>query len=137
MEKTTIHTAGLIVLKDNKLLLAYSDNKQAWYLAGGKIDKEENSIDAITREVREELNLTLDPERLSYYCHITAPAYGELPHIIMEQDCFLYHLHEEIEPSNEISEVKFFNLQMYQSEPAQVVGVIKVFERLIQDNLLS
>lgn len=32
-------TAGLVVTKNNQLLLAYSNNKNAWYLPEGKVDK--------------------------------------------------------------------------------------------------
>ena len=136
MENIALPTAGLIVVRGNKLLLAYSKNKKAWYLPGGKIDDGESSLDTLQREIFEELTIKLDSERLKYYCHITAPAYGELPHIIMEQDCFLYELNEKIEPKNEIDEVKFFDSEMYQSEPAQVPGVLKVFDKLTKDKVL-
>lgn len=136
MENIALPTAGLVVVRGNKLLLAYSKNKKAWYLPGGKIEDGESSLDTLQREIFEELTIKLDSERLKYYCHITAPAYGELPHIIMEQDCFLYELNEKIEPKNEIDEVKFFDSEMYQSEPAQVPGVLKVFDKLTKDKVL-
>jgi 8-oxo-dGTP pyrophosphatase MutT (NUDIX family) len=136
MENIVLPTAGLVVVRGNKLLLAYSKNKKAWYLPGGKIEYGESSLDTLQREIFEELTIKLNSERLKYYCHITAPAYGELPHIIMEQDCFLYELNEKIEPKNEIDEVKFFDSEMYQSEPAQVPGVLKVFDKLTKDKVL-
>ena len=136
MENIALLTAGLVVVRENKLLLAYSKNKKAWYLPGGKIDDGENSLEAVQREILEELNVKLDTERLKYYCHITAPAYGESTNIIMEQDCFLYELTETIEPNNEIGEVKFFDIKMYQSEPAQVLGVLKVFDELAKNCLI-
>lgn len=136
MENIVLPTAGLVVVRGNKLLLAYSKNKKAWYLPGGKIDDGENSLETVQREIWEELNVQLNTERLKYYCHITAPDYGESSNIIMEQDCFLYELTETIEPNNEISEVKFFDFKMYQSEPAQVLGVLKVFDKLAIDNLI-
>nr|WP_321522750.1 NUDIX domain-containing protein [uncultured Macellibacteroides sp.] len=136
MENIALPTAGLVVVRGNKLLLAYSKNKKAWYLPGGKIEDGESSLDTLQREIFEELTIKLNSERLKYYCHITAPAYGELPHIIMEQDCFLYELNEKIEPKNEIDEVKFFDSEMYQSEPAQVPGVLKVFDKLTKDKVL-
>lgn len=136
MEQIALPTAGLVVVKDNKLLLAYSKNKNAWYLPGGKIDNGESSLEALKREILEELNFELKLEHLEYFCHITAAAYGESSNIIMEQDCFLYELNETIEPTNEIGEVRFFDLEMYQSEPAQVPGVLKVFEQLTKEKLL-
>lgn|SRR5690606_29489490 len=137
MEKISLQTAGLVVVKENKLLLAYSKNKNAWYLPGGKVDAGETSKTALKREIEEELNFTLNPEELKYYCHISAPAYGENRNIIMEQDCFLYTLTEEVQPSNEIGGVKFFDYETYLSEPAQVVGVIEIFDRLHEDKILN
>ena len=136
MGNKALPTAGLVVVKGDKLLLAYSKNKKAWYLPGGKIDDGESSLVTLQREIFEELNIVLNAEQLKYYCHITAPAYGEEPPIIMEQDCFIYQLNEKIEPKNEIGEVRFFDIKMYQSEPAQVPGVLLVFDKLIKDKVL-
>ena len=136
MGNKALPTAGLVVVKGDKLLLAYSKNKKAWYLPGGKIDDGESSLETLQREIFEELNIVLNAEQLKYYFHITSPAYGEEPPIIMEQDCFIYQLNEKIEPKNEIGEVRFFDIKMYQSEPAQVPGVLLVFDKLIKDKVL-
>src|SRR5438552_17864455 len=85
-------TAGLIVLNHRQLLLAYSNNKQAFYLPGGNADKGETTYQALIREIREELNVNLAPHDLEFYSHITAPAFGEKAGIIMEQDCFIAKL---------------------------------------------
>lgn len=134
---TALYTAGLLVIQENKLLLAFSKNKKAWYLPGGKVDQGETTMEAIQREILEELNLNLNPEKLSFYCHISAPAYGEDQHIIMEQDCFLYPLDQEIQASQEIEAVRYFNYSEYKKEDIQVVGVLEVFEILEKDGLLS
>lgn len=129
-------TAGLLVVKNNKLLLTYSKNKKAWYLPGGKLDENETSKIALIREIKEELSLDLQEERLSFYCHITAEAYGE-DNLLMEQDCFLYDLQEEVKPTNEIEAVKYFNYTEYLREEIQVKGVLMVFEELLQNKQLS
>lgn len=129
-------TAGLVVTKNNQLLLAYSSNKNAWYLPGGKVDKGETSREALIREIHEELNIDLQPDKIEKYKHISAPAYGESPELIMEQDTFRYDLTEKIQPSHEIAAVKFFDLEMYKQEPAQVSGVLKVFALLKEDGII-
>lgn len=129
-------TAGLIVLKEGKLLLAFSNNKKAWYLPGGKIDANETAIEALQREIQEELNIVLNPALLQFYCHITAPAYGELECTIMEQDCFLYKLVEAVQADNEIGALQYFDLLTYQKEPVQVPGVLQVFDHLTKDGLV-
>lgn len=130
-----IYTAGLIVVKDRKLLLAFSKNKQAWYLPGGKIDAGETAIQAIRREVEEELNISIPEEELECYYHITAPAFGEVD-LQMEQDCFLHELKQEIVPSAEIGDVRYFDPEMYKKEEHQVPGVLIAFERLKATGLI-
>lgn len=130
-----IHTAGLIVVKDRKLLLAFSKNKQAWYLPGGKIDEGETALQAVRREVEEELNISIPEEELEWYYHITAPAFGEVD-LQMEQDCFLHELKQEIVPSAEIGDVRYFDPEMYGKEEYQVPGVLMAFERLIETGLI-
>ena len=130
-------TAGLIVIKDNKLLLAYSKNKRAWYLPGGKIQPGETSLQSLEREILEELNLILISDQLKFYGHISAPAYGEKENTVMEQDCYWYHLDTDIQPSNEIEAVDFFSYEKYKTEPAQVLGVLEVFRRLRLDRLID
>ena len=127
-----IYTAGLIVLKGEKLLLAFSKNKKAWYLPGGKIDENESAIEALQREIEEELNIILDNSKLKFYCHITAEAYGEI-NLIMEQECFIYDLIEEPTPGNEIHEIRFFDLKDYLQQSVLVPGVLIVFEKLAKD----
>lgn len=134
---SSLLTAGLITLKNNKLLLAYSNNKRAWYLPGGKVDQGEDSLQSLKREIKEELMVELNAERLQFYCHITAPAYGETPVMMMEQDCFMYDLQEDIKPSNEIGDVRYFSREEYLKEQFQVVGVLMVFDKLEADHLLG
>jgi 8-oxo-dGTP pyrophosphatase MutT (NUDIX family) len=133
----TLTTAGLIAIKDRKLLLAFSNNKQAFYLPGGKADPEESTETALRREVSEELNITLDPEKIRFYTHITAPAYGEPDGITMEQDCFLCDLHDEPTPAAEIGVLRYFTIRTYGDEPKQVPGVVMVMHQLHSDGLID
>lgn len=132
-----LYTAGLVVIKDKKLLLAYSNNKQAFYLPGGKVDKGETSTQALVREIMEELNIVLQEERLRLYTHITAPAFGEDKGIIMEQDCYLYELEETPSPNAEIGMVDYFDSRSYPSQPAQVPGVVTIIQQLKKDGLIN
>ncbi len=131
-----IRTVGLLVIKNNKLLLAYSNNKRAWYLPGGKIETDELPQQSLVREIWEELTLKIDVKLLKFYCHITAPAYGEDENLIMEQDCYLYELHENISSNNEIAAIKFFDSYSYEQEPAQVIGVLQILKKLKADRLV-
>ena len=133
----TLTTAGLLVISDRKLLLAFSNNKKAFYLPGGKTDEGESTLEALRREVREELNVTLAPSGIRFYTHISAPAFGEQKDITMEQDCFIYDLGITPSPAAEIGDLRYFTTRTYGQEPQQVPGVLMVMQQLVQDNLID
>lgn len=132
-----VSTAALLVIKDRRLLLAYSNNKKCFYLPGGKIDKEETALQALCREIDEELNVPLQENDLKYYTHISAMAYGEMNGTIMEQDCFLLNKTVEPVPSAEIGEIKYFTLKEYLVQPQIAPGAKMILEILKEDNLID
>jgi 8-oxo-dGTP pyrophosphatase MutT (NUDIX family) len=130
-------TAGLLVVQDRKLLLAYSRNKECFYLPGGKIDKGETPAKALCREIAEEMNVTINEHELKYHTHITAPAYGEENGIIMEQDCFFLHRTIIPQASAEIGELKYFSLSDYLLETNRAPGAVMILERLQKEGLID
>ena len=133
----TLPTAGLIIVHHRALLLAYSNNKQAWYLPGGKIDAGESAKQALLREIREELALDLEAEQLHFYTHISAPAYGEIPAVMMAQNCFRCELGDAIPQAQaEIGAVRYFTLAEFQQLDIQVAGVVQVYACLQADGLV-
>lgn len=132
-----LSTAGLLYIRNRKLLLAFSRNKQCFYLPGGKVDAGETSIAALCREIAEELNTQVTETELDFYTHITAPAFGEENGLIMEQDCFL--LQKEINPiaSAEIGELAFFSLEEYLRQKHRAPGAIMILQQLKKDGLID
>jgi 8-oxo-dGTP pyrophosphatase MutT (NUDIX family) len=132
-----MQTVGLLVVRDRKLLLAFSNNKQCFYLPGGKKDSDETAEQALCREIKEELNVKLQEKNLKYYMHISAPAYGEMNGTVMEQDC--YFVDESIEPKAcaEIGGLKFFSVQDYLSESNQAPGAVMALQKLKSDDLID
>lgn len=128
--RNTLHTAGLLVIKNRKLLLAFSKNKQCFYLPGGKIHTGESATQALCREIKEELNVILQEAELEYYTHITAPAYGETAGIIMEQDCYFLHRSIQAQASAEIETLQYFVLKEYLLQENQAPGAIAILQQL-------
>ncbi len=134
---TSLSCAGLIYIEDKKLLLAFSKNKQCFYLPGGKIEIDETAAAALCREIAEELNIYLQEDDLEFYTHISAPAYGEKNGVMMEQDCFLADKTAEPEASAEIGELRYFTLKEYSVELNKAPGVVMILELLKADNLIN
>lgn len=130
-------TVGLLAIKDKKLLLAFSNNKQCFYLPGGKVGTSETAVQALCREIEEELNTHIAANDLQYYTHITAPAYGESPGVIMEQDCFLLTTQIEAKAAAEIGELRYFSLQEYMLQPKQAPGAVMILQLLTEAGLLE
>lgn len=129
-----LHTAGLLVIKDRKLLLAFSTNKQCFYLPGGKVDDGETPAAALCREIDEELNTIISVKDLQFYTHITAPAYGEREGVIMEQDCFFTTAPVQPVAAAEIGALHYFTLEEYLQQPVTAPGAIMILKQLKADN---
>ena len=130
-------TAGLLMIENRKLLLAYSRNKQCFYLPGGKIDEGETPVQALCREIAEEMNTKVDESDLNYYTHITAPAYGEEKGVVMEQDCFFIQRRLMPRASAEVGELKYFSLNEYLSEINRAPGAVMILQQLKEDNFID
>lgn len=129
--------AGLLVIENRKLLLAFSKNKQCFYLPGGKIDTNETPAQALCREILEELNIHLAETDLHFYTHISAPAFGEASGTMMEQDCFL--LLKKINPvaAAEIGELRFFTLETYLQQAQTAPGAVQILKQLKKEDLID
>lgn len=132
-----LNCAGLLLIQNRKLLLAFSKNKQCYYLPGGKLDPGETADEALCREISEELNISIHPTDLHFYTHITAPAYGEMNGTIMEQDCFFFHQPVSANASAEIGDIKYFSLDDYQKEKNRAPGAVMVLEKLKADGYID
>lgn len=130
-------TSALLLIRNRKLLLAFSNNKQCYYLPGGKIDEGESAASALCREIAEELNIFAEVHDLEYYTHITAPAYGEKNGVIMEQDCFFLQTEDEPEASSEIGDLKYFSLEEYMQQENQAPGAVMILELLKSDDCID
>lgn len=63
----TIEVAAAVINKDGKILATqrgYGEFKDGWEFPGGKIEIGENPSQALTREIKEELNIEITVEKL-------------------------------------------------------------------------
>ena len=134
---TLLPCAGLLYIENKKLLLAFSSKKQCFYLPGGKIAIHETAATALCREVMEEMEVVINENDLEFYTHISAPAYGEIEGVIMEQDCFI--LSKKIYPkaSAEVALLQYFSVEEYKSQTNRAPGAIMILEQLKKSGLIN
>lgn len=69
-----VRVTGIVIEDDRILLLNQSaDGQRDWSLPGGKLEDGETLSEALTRELKEETGLDIEPGRLLYVCdHLPA-----------------------------------------------------------------
>jgi len=82
----TYHVVAAIIKQGSTILATqrgYGDHKDGWEFPGGKIEPGETAEQALTREIQEELDITISIAR-----HVVDVSY-DYPKFHLEMSCFL------------------------------------------------
>jgi len=128
-----IPAVGAFIVRDGEILLirrAYEPCAGKWSIPGGIIELGETTIDALKREVFEELGVRLKSLKLlDVYDYISRDEDGKIRYHYVIID-FLVDLESfKITPSSEIVEYGFFTRDEMLSMPDLVPSVKAVIER--------
>jgi len=96
--------AALLCREDGRTLLVRKRGTLAFMQPGGKIESGEDPAAALLRELREELDLVVEPEALRPLGRFDAPAAHE-PGWTVRADLFLVRTQQAVAPAAEIEEV--------------------------------
>ncbi len=106
---TTIRIAAACLLDDTgRLLLVRKRGTQAFMLPGGKHEPGETSVQALLRELGEELNLHLAPSALTPLGHFQANAANE-PDMRVDAQVFVAALPHAVQPAAELEELAWLD----------------------------
>lgn len=94
-------------IRDRQLLCARSRGKRAWYLPGGKREPGESDVDALVREIREELSVDVLPETTALVGVFAAQADAKPAGTMVRLTCYRADFRGEIAPAAEIEEVRW------------------------------
>ena len=123
-----------IEIKDNSILLTKSYGKDTYYIPGGKRETGESDEQALSREIREELSVTIDTSTLKFMGIFEAQAHGQPEGVSVQMTCFSGAYFGDLTASSEIESIKWFSY----SDKDQVGPVDKlIFDHLKQHNLLD
>lgn len=100
-----IHIAtALIMNEQGRTLLVRKHGSRFFMQAGGKIDTGETAIQAVARELKEELGITVSLTERDFLGSFTAQAANEPGHLI-QAEVFQFTLSEPVSAQAEIEEI--------------------------------
>ena len=94
-----------IHIQNNKLLVVRSHNKNLYYLPGGKRDSGETDNQALTREIHEELSVTISQKSIKKLGVYSAQADGKAAGIKVQLTCYFAEFEGKLLPAAEIAEM--------------------------------
>ncbi|MFL1517069.1 NUDIX hydrolase [Pseudomonas prosekii] len=100
--------AALLIDPTGRTLLVRKRGTVAFMQPGGKIEAHEQPVNALARELEEELGLRIDPAHAAYLGQFSAPAVNE-PGFIVEAELFLLTIDANVSPAAEIEEVQWID----------------------------
>jgi ADP-ribose pyrophosphatase YjhB (NUDIX family) len=127
MDTPLIDKLALIDLHDGKLLMTLSYGKDTYYIPGGKRETGETDLAALSREIKEELQVDLDPSSLKLYGVFEAQAHGKPVGTIVRMTCYTGSYDGTPKPGREIQKIAYYT---YQER-----GIVGPVDQLIFDDL--
>ncbi|UOB25131.1 NUDIX domain-containing protein [Pseudomonas orientalis] len=109
MNPSTIRIAAAVLIdKNGQTLLVRKRGTLAFMQPGGKIDAGEQAVEALARELHEELNLRIDPAQAVYLGQFSGPAANE-PGFTVQAEMFQLHIDVAVTPAAEIEEIRWID----------------------------
>jgi 8-oxo-dGTP diphosphatase len=94
-----------IEIRDRKVLFARTRGQELSYTPGGKREEGEDDLQALTRELQEELGVEIVPESAQHLHTFIGPAHGKPEGAMMQMTCYTAMCKGEPCASSEIEEL--------------------------------
>jgi 8-oxo-dGTP diphosphatase len=106
-----IDKLAFLDVKDRKVLETLSKGSDTWYIPGGKRELGETDMQALTREVKEELLVDLVPETIQLYGVFETQAHGKPEGTMVRMTCYTAEYTGVLTPSTEIEKLEYFEYE--------------------------
>jgi 8-oxo-dGTP diphosphatase len=98
-------TVAWVRVENGRILCARSRGKDVFYIPGGKLEAGETELDALLREVKEELAVDLVPETVRSFGTYQAQAHGQGDGVAVVMSCYTADYQGAPSASGEIEEL--------------------------------
>lgn len=129
-----IHKAALALIRDNKVLMAKNYNVDKYYIPGGTIEKGETDIEALIREIKEELSVDVIKTSIKHLGIYEDIAYKHSEFIVQIR-LYLGEVSGELKPDNEVEKLGWFG----KDDDWEMLGTVaktKIMPALVQSSLI-
>lgn len=113
----------------DQILLVQVRHREKYYFPGGKIDEGETLLEAIQREIEEELQLHFSQEDFTYIGKVIGEAYPQ-PNTLTELNGFKVNQRinwNDVQIDNEVTDIRWFNKSDTQYIAPAVIKWIETF----------
>lgn len=123
-----------IELKDKQILSTRSFGKDKYYIPGGKREAGESDVDALCREIREELSVQLDVPSIDFVGVFEAQAHGQPEGTMVRMTCYRASYSGTLAPAAEIEEMRW--LRFGDKDKVAPVDIL-IFDFLKERDLMA
>jgi len=110
MAPVLIDTVAWVRIENGTILCARPHGKDMFYIPGGKREGAESDLQALLREITEELTVTLRPETVQHVGTYEADQPGSHPDgAVVRMSCYTADYTGTLAPSSEIDEFAWFS----------------------------
>ncbi|GAA2811561.1 NUDIX domain-containing protein [Saccharopolyspora taberi] len=125
-----LRVVGLVHRVDGRALLVRARHHAAFYLAGGKIEPGETELEALRREVVEELGVDLLAGSERFVGRYVTDAYGQGEGVRVDLRCYSAELAGTPAPAAEIAEMAWMTCAEYLAQAETAPAVVELMKDL-------
>ena len=107
--RNPIETVAWVRVENGNILCARSRGKDVFYIPGGKLEAGETELDALLREIKEELAVDLVPETVRAFGTYRAEAHAQPDGVMVVMSCYTGDYLGRPSASGEIEELAWFD----------------------------
>lgn len=134
--KDAITKAGLAIIRQNRLLVVRNEGTSLFLMPGGRIERGESVLDALAREIREELCCDLISESVEYVGRFEDEAAND-PGWIVCIELYRGEVMGTIVTANEVAEMRWFDVGGDDSRELSAIIRNKIVPALVASGLLT